>query len=170
MKLTDRKGIWFNPATRVAFGTEPANSDGNYIYFPSTLEYRVYRDCCHIFGHERVVSQVPAVIFPACNTFGELKWKIDIGILKDVPSLATIDGVHPACNFDLLIEVKGQWVLQNGYKGEFLRTLMMCEQNAPSHFEKLLLWGEKRIPLTRKISVNDYKVALNYVTMLHKQG
>lgn len=166
MKLTDRKGIYYKPSKRFATGTKPVDFGDDWVYFSSTLEFKVFRDCCDTFGHHRVISQVPIVIFPACNTFGELKWKVDIGVLKDAPNLATGMDFIPPCNLDLLIEVKGAWVAGNGYKGEFLRTLMMCEQNEPKYFEKLLLWGEKHMKITRKIAINSYSDSLKYIRQL----
>lgn len=158
INLSSRKGIWYNPTTGQETKQQPTNSF-DYFYFASTLEKRVYLMLRDMFGANRVVTQVPVCIYPAQKSFGALLWRIDFGIKKD----AKCDDIS-ALSMKLLIEVKGKWVLQNGYKGEFLRTLMMCEQNAPASFEKLLIMSDEAIRLNKWLATANIQDAMRYLS------
>lgn len=158
INLTSRKGTWYNTTTGHEVGKQP-NDPENYLYFGSALEFRVYRTLCSMFGANRVACQVPVVIFPAQKSFGSLLWRVDFGIKKDAKSI----NLSPDA-MKLLIEVKGEWVLQSGYKGEFLRTLMMCEQNAPIAFSKLLLMSDKPLRLNKWLATASYQDAIRYLS------
>lgn len=160
MTLIDRKGSWYSPTKRRELRIEPPeNSD--YIYFASALELRVYKDLVRMFGAKKIAVQVPVPIYPAQKSFKALNWRVDFGIKQFAQS-----NVCSAETMSVLIEVKGNWVKENGYKGEFLRTLMMCEQNNPIAFSKLLLIGESKIKLNRWLSMATVEDGLNYLSSI----
>lgn len=158
--ISDRQGYWYHPLSQRQLRIEPQNADG-FIYFASALELRVYKDLVRMFGIKRVVTQVPVLIYPAQHSFKALNWRVDFGIKQNI-RCSTESSEAMKC----LIEVKGDWVKGNGYKGEFLRTLMMCEQNNPDAFSKLLILGESQIKLNRWLSIATIQDGLNYLSSI----
>jgi hypothetical protein len=130
----------------------------NCLYFASNLELTTYTSLVKLYGQNRVICQVPIIIKPEGSVFPEQVWRVDFGILHS--SISKKDKLDSYLYF---IEVKGKWVENNGYKGEFLRTLQLLESFQPVAMQKLVICGADTFQLTKRVTICKIEHMLAYL-------
>lgn len=102
------KPVWYNPKNdtaygAVAIGAKEAREQG-YLYFPSTLEYEVFRQTRAFFALSRlrysIETQHTIEILPKVETIRAITWCVDIKVTYYSAKHTDITGV-------LYVEAKG---------------------------------------------------------------
>ena len=159
INLAQRKGTFYDSVSQKVVD-KPITENPNILYFASSLELKVYQSLVKIFGKERVICQVPITIKPITPKFPGNVWRVDFAVMKS----EFIGSIKPSItDFQYFIEAKGQWVSQQGYKGEFIRTMQLLEIFNPYVFERLIVCSDKQFSLSRNVSIVSLNQALYYL-------